>query len=85
MHQHRGSVALFIAQLAVGSGGLRKNSIAVLLSSARPAQADNQIFDQLGKMSRTVAVAKQNMIEFVTLLGSRQPIFDNTGQYSVAV
>ncbi|SPF41898.1 hypothetical protein SBA1_400043 [Candidatus Sulfotelmatobacter kueseliae] len=79
MHQHCGSVALFISQLAMCYGGDGKDSIAVLGSGTGLAQADNQVFDQLREMSRTLVVAKQNVVEFPTLFCPCQPVFDDTG------
>ena len=38
------------------------------------AQVDNQVFNELGKMSGAVFVAKLKVVEFTALLCTRQPI-----------
>ena len=60
MHQHCRSVALLIAQLAMGHGSRGKDGIAVLAGGAGLAQAESQIFNQLGKMSGALLVAQRN-------------------------
>jgi len=60
-------------------GGSRKDRIAVLRRGAGLAQADNQVFDQFGKMSGTLAVAERQMVEFLALIYPRQPVFDDEG------
>src|ERR1700686_1707693 len=79
MHQHRGSVALQIAQLAVGYRGQGKDGIAVLRGGAGLAQADHQVFNQLGKMASTLVIAKRNVVEFARLLYPSQPVSNDSG------
>ena len=78
MHQHRGSVALLISQLAMRHSGGGKDGIAVFTVRAGFSQPDNQIFNQLRKMSSTLFVAKLKVVQFFGLLGPRQPVFDDT-------
>jgi hypothetical protein len=58
MHQHCRGIALQIPQLAVGYGGIGKNGIAVLTGLAGLAQAESQVFYQLGKMSSALIIAE---------------------------
>ena len=67
MHQHRGSVALQISQLAMAYGGVRTDGIAVLRGGTRLSQADNQVFNQSRQMSSALLVAKQKVVEFIAL------------------
>ncbi len=74
MHQHRGSVALQKSQLAMGYGGDGKEGIAVLRGSIGLSQANNQVFNQFRKMSSTLFVAKQNLVELTAPFYPPQPI-----------
>ena len=70
---------MFISQLTMGNGGGRRGGISVLRGRSGLAQADNQVFDQFRKMSGTLPVAEQNVVELFTLFCLRQPLFDDTG------
>ena len=70
---------MFISQLTMGNSGGRRGGISVLRGRSGLAQADNQVFDQFRKMSGTLPVAEQNVVELFTLFCLRQPLFDDTG------
>src|ERR1700736_4560251 len=78
MHQHCGSVALQIPQLAMGYGGSRKDGIAVLAGGAGLAQAKSQVFNQRREMSRALLITKRNAVQVTALSRPRQPVFDDT-------
>jgi hypothetical protein len=61
MHEHCGSVALLIPQLAMGYGS-SGNGIAILAGGAGLAQAKSQILNQLRKMARALLIAKQKTV-----------------------
>src|ERR1039458_3745952 len=63
----------------MGYGGIGKDRIAVLRGGAGLAQADNQVLNQLGKVSGTLAVAERQVVEFLALCCPRQPVFDDKG------
>jgi hypothetical protein len=62
MHEHCGSVALLIPQLAMGYGSSGKGGIAVLAGGTGLAQANSQILNQLREMSSALLIAKQKAV-----------------------
>ena len=62
------------------------DGIAFLYGDVGRSQAQNQVLNQLGKISRALLVAKSNSDELRVFLDPRQPIFDDmasaTLQYS---
>src|ERR1700691_907272 len=64
----------------MGYRGGGEPGIAVLRGSTGLSQADNQVFDQLRKMSSAFIVAKLEVVEFRTLSYPRQPVFNHNGR-----
>src|SRR4029077_8187975 len=62
----------------MGYGGFRTGGIAFFLRGIGLSQADNQVFNQLGKISGTLLVGKRNATELLVLSYPQQPIFDDT-------
>src|SRR5271154_3355995 len=61
----------------MGNGGGGRAG-AVPRSRIGLSQADNQVSNQLGKMSSPLQVAKPNLVQFVAPIYPRQPILDDT-------
>src|ERR1035438_9385759 len=77
--------SVLMPQPAMSYGGIRTDRIAVLRGGAGFAQAYHQVFHQLGKVSSTLAIAENQMVEFPALFYPRQPVFDGRGQHSVVI
>src|ERR1700730_13896317 len=86
MHQHGRSVALRLPHLAMSDGGSGTDGIAFLSGDVGRSQANNQVFDQLRKISGALLVAKRNAGKLLARFDLRQPVFDDKGcallQYS---
>jgi hypothetical protein len=57
-------------QFAMGYGRGGRDGVTVLRGGVGLSQADNQVFNQLGKMSSTRSVAKPNVVKFIALFYS---------------
>ena len=79
MDQHGGGIALLPTQLTMRDCGEGHDGIAVFSRQLSLAQANHQVVNQLGKMSRAFLVAKIKVIEFRGAFCSRQPICDERG------
>jgi hypothetical protein len=77
VHQHSWRVALQLSHLAMGDSGEGSGRIVFQPGSVRFPQANNQVFDQLGKIAGAVFVGEGDATEFFTVSYSPQPVFDD--------
>src|SRR5580658_4188204 len=60
----------------MGYGGGRTNGAFYAGSDGLP-QSDNQVFDELGKISSTLLVSQRNVTEVFVLFYPRQPVIND--------
>jgi len=61
----------------MSNGGGGTDGFAFFSGAAGCSQAHNQVFNQFGKISSALLVAKRNVVEFFALFDLRQPVLDD--------